>query len=154
MKQYTTDQRFFQMLLKVYVWLLQRAYGLNLVKTGEIKMNYVVKNDNPDVGLTIDIGEVTDAEGEVLSDDSVTVEVTSSNPGVVQVGEPDEDGLRNVHFGTSGQAAVVVNAKGPNGEILATGGDNFTVTPGDPAAVSGISTSFEGLTPIDEPPVE
>lgn len=144
---------FFQMLLKVYVWLLQRAYGLNFHKTGEIDVMYIVKNDNPDVGFSVSVGEVTDAEGEVIDNAELQISVSSSDEEVISITD-NGDGTGQVHFGHSGTASVQVEVKGPNGQVLGSGGDVFTVTTGDPSAISAVGIGFDGLTPVEEPPVE
>ncbi len=36
--------------------------------------------------------------------------------------------------------------------MLGSGSDGFTLTTGDPAAISSITGSFDGLTPVEEAP--
>ena len=151
--QYSADQIFFQWLLRIYVWLLAKAYGLEKLKIGEIKMNYIVKDDNPDVGFAVTVGEVTDAEGQVIPDAQLSFEIASSDESVLAVAVGEDGKSGSVHFGAPGIAAFTVQVKDANGNVLGSGGDNFTVTVGDPAAISGVSTSFDGLTPVEEPPV-
>jgi hypothetical protein len=151
---YSGDQLFFQWLLRIYVWLLAKAYGLEKLTIGEIKMNYIVKDDNPDVGFAVTVGEVTDSEGQVIPDAQLTVEIASSDESVLAVTTNEDGKSGSVHFGAPGVAPITVQVKDANGNVLGSGGDNFTVTTGDPAAISGVSTSFDGLTPVEEPPVE
>lgn len=114
----------------------------------EVIFMYVVKDDNPDVGYGIGIGEVTDSEGNVIENAQLSVEVTSDNEAAVSV-EPAEGGLSgSIHFGAPGQATLTANVKSASGVLLATGAASFTVTTGDPAAVAGVSLSFEGLSEV------
>jgi hypothetical protein len=113
---------------------------------------YIVKDDNKDVGYVVNPGVVTDSEGVVIPDAQVTVEVVSDAPGVVEV-IPGPDGKTGtVHFGAPGVASL--NALVKLGEvILGSFGAQFTVTVGDPAAISGGTISFEGLTEAPVPPI-
>lgn len=113
-------------------------------------MRYIIKNDTPDFDFSIDVGTVTDAEGEVLPDESISLEIESSDPDVLEVTVNEDGKSGRVHVGHSGVAAFTVSAKGPNGDVLASGADDFTVTPGDPKAVSEIKTNFAGLEPEGE----
>lgn len=152
---YTAEQILFQWLLKVYVWMLIKAYGpiCNQSRIGEIRMNYKVKNDNPNVSMTLEIGEVRDAEGEVVDAPALEVNINTTDPGVLGF-NPSADGRGGeVSFGTSGVASLQYEVK-HNGVVLGSGGDTFTVTTGDPASVSSINASFEGLTPEEEPAPE
>ena len=115
--------------------------------------NYVIKNDNPDFGYSVDVGEVRDAEGEVLPDEAVVVEVASSDADVLAL-SPDSDSSGSIHVGHSGIAQFSVQVKDLEGNILGSHGDSFTVTVGEPASVSDISTSFEGLSPVEDGPAE
>lgn len=110
--------------------------------------DYIVKDDQPDVPYSVTLGEVTDAEGNVIADpQGLSVEVVSSDPSVVEL-TPADDKRGSAHFGNPGQATVTANVKNEAGDILATGSANFTVTTGDPAAISGVEVGFEGLTPV------
>lgn len=122
---------------------------------GGIKIMYIVKDTNPDVGYQLVLGDVTDAEGNVIPDAKVSVEVTSDNPAVVEVTPNAADGNKtgNVHFGGPGVATVTALVKAEDGTILASGAAPFTVTVGDPAAISGMTLKFEGLTEAPEPPI-
>lgn len=152
MANYTGEQIFFQEILKIFVWLVKKAYGLNLVQ-GEVKLmaNYVVKDDNPDVGFSLSVGEVTDAEGQVITDAQLTKEVSSTDDSVLAFTDAGAgDGSGSVKFGAPGQASLQYSVKDATGKILGSGSDGFTVTTGDPAAVTGIVGTFEGLTPVEE----
>jgi len=115
-------------------------------------VNYIVKDDNPDVGFSVTVGGVTDAEGQPIPDAQVTVEVSSTDASVLAVTSNEDGKSGTVHFGDPGQASINVSAKSADGTVLATGSDGFTVTVGDPAAIASISTSFDGLTPVEPPP--
>lgn len=107
---------------------------------------YIVKDDNPDVNYSISLGEVKDAEGNVISDAQVSVEVESDNPAAVAVA-PAEDGRSgSLSFGSPGQATITANVKDGSGNLLGAGAASFTVTTGDPASISGVSLQIEGLT--------
>jgi hypothetical protein len=153
---YTAEQLFFQWLLRIYVWLLCKAYGLDRLKTGEIKMNYIVKDDNPDVLLTVELGDVLDGEGKVIPNAAINVEAGSTDENVVSATPITDDATKrswNIHFGAPGQASVNVQASSvADGLLLSTGSDGFTVTTGDPKSISSIKTTFAGLTPVDETP--
>jgi hypothetical protein len=148
---YSGDQLFFQWLLRIYVWLLAKAYGLEKLNQGEIKMNYIVKDDNPDVGFAVTVGDVTDSEGQVIPDAQLSFEIASSDESVLAVTVNEDGKSGSVHFGAPGVAAISVQVKDASRHVLGSGGDNFTVTTGDPAAISSVTTSFEGLTPVEPP---
>lgn len=108
---------------------------------------FIVKNDQADVPFSINAPTVTDAEGEPVAAGDLDYVIESSDPEVVSL-QINEDGVSGVaHFGHSGQAAINVNvfAKA-TGALLGAFGAQFTVTVGDPAAISGGTILFEGLT--------
>lgn len=107
---------------------------------------YIVKDDNPDVGYSVSVGEVKDAEGNTIPDAQVKVEVSSDNPSVVAVAVGADGKSGRVSFGSPGQANVTVNVTNANGDLLGSGAASFTVTTGDPASIAGVSVAFEGLT--------
>ena len=114
---------------------------------------FVVKNNQPDVPYTIAPGQVTDAEGELIDDAKLSYEVSSTDDAVVSI-TPGADSLSGtVHFGKSGVASVNVTAKS-GADLLASFGAQFTVTKGDPAAITAGTISFGGLTEAEEPPVD
>lgn len=152
---YTEEQKFFQFLLKVYAWLLSRAYCLDKIHKGEITimLNYVVKDDNPSVGFSLKIDGVTDAEGNPIADpQGLTTEITSTDTTVLGFTAGEDDKTGTVHFGAPGAASLQYSVKDVNGNVLGSGSDGFTVTTGDPAAITGIEATFEGLTPAETAP--
>jgi hypothetical protein len=56
-----------------------------------------------------------------------------------------------VSFGSPGVASVTATVTNVKGDILGSGAADFTVTTGDPAAVSDVKLAFGGLT--EEPTV-
>jgi hypothetical protein len=116
-------------------------------KKGEIRMNYIVKDDNPDVGFSVSGGEVTDAEGQPIP---TTLEITSTNPDVISMALNPDGKSGTVHFGAPGLGNFNVVEKDAAGNIVASNSDGFTVTTGDPASITPIVTSFDGLTPVDD----
>jgi hypothetical protein len=113
----------------------------------EVKFVFKVSNDHQDEPYSIAIGGVTDAEGETLPDTSgLTVEVTSSDDAVVSANFDPSTNSGVAHFGTSGVASLNASVKNTKGDILGSGAADFTVTQGDPAAVSDVKISFGGLT--------
>jgi hypothetical protein len=144
-----TDQKaFFQWLLKIYVWLLAKAYDLENLQ-GEIKImaNYIVKDDNPDVGVKVTVGGVTDSEGQPIDNAQLTIKISSSDDSVLGVTD-NGDGSGSVHFGAPGQASTQYEVSDANGKVLGSGSDGFTVTTGDPAAITGVTAQFDTLTPV------
>src|SRR4051812_20035179 len=100
------SQTFFRWLLRIYVWLLEQAYGLdssNLVEV-KVKMKYNVKDDNPSVGFEVDVTDVKDAEGQEITDSQLTIDVTSSDEAIVSVS--NTNGKGSVSFGNPGTASV------------------------------------------------
>jgi len=118
---------------------------------------FKVANDHQDEPYSISIGGVTDAEGEPLPNTKgLTVEVTSSDDAVVSAGFDASTNSGVAHFGKSGVASLNASVKNAKGDILGSGAADFTVTTGDPAAVSDVKISFSGISeeaPV-EPPVE
>jgi hypothetical protein len=57
-----------------------------------------------------------------------------------------------VHFGQSGVASLTASVTNAKGDILGSGAADFTVTTGDPAAVSDVKIAFSGIT--EEAPAE
>lgn len=122
----------------------------------EVTFVFKVANDHQDEPYSISIGGVTDAEGETLPDTKgLTVEVTSSDEAVVAAGFDPSTNSGVAHFGTSGVASLNAVVKNAKGDILGSGAADFTVTTGDPAAVSDVKIAFSGITEEvpEEPPV-
>ena len=110
---------------------------------------YIVKDNNPDVLYLINPGQVTDAEGNVIEGATLTFSPVSSDPNVVALTPDPENPLRGIaHFGAPGTANINVTAALADGTIVGSFGSQFTVTVGDPAAMSGGSIAFEGLTEV------
>lgn len=113
--------------------------------------NFVLKDDNPDVPFKLVLGEVKDAEGNVIANPVVDTTAVSSDGAVVEVTFDPATLDGNVHFGAPGSAALTYEVKDPNtGKLLACGGDIFTLTTGDPDSVSSVTAEFEGITPQPE----
>jgi hypothetical protein len=122
----------------------------------EVKFVFKVANDHQDEPYSISIGGVTDAEGETLPDTKgLTVEVTSSDEAVVAANFDPSTNSGVAHFGTSGVASLNAIVKNAKGDILGSGAADFTVTTGDPAAVSDVKIAFSGISEEapEEPPV-
>lgn len=112
------------------------------------KIMYIVKDDNEDVGYSVVIDGVTDAEGNTVDPSSVMVEVVSDNEAAVSVTPSESDRTGTIHFGAPGLANLNASVSDSNGNLLGSFGAQFTVTTGDPAAITGGSLSFEGLTEV------
>lgn len=115
------------------------------LKSLEVKFMFVVKDDHVPVNFSLVLGDVTDAEGNAIPDAQLNVTVESDNPAAVAVEFDAAARTGSVSFGSPGQANVVANVK--TGDVLlGTGAAAFTVTVGDPAAITGVSLNFEGIT--------
>lgn len=112
---------------------------------GDLKIMYIVKDDNPPVGYTLTVGDVTDAEGNAIPDAQLSVEVVSDNPASVAVTSDADAKTGSISFGSPGDAAITASVKSGD-KVLGVVGAQFHVTTGDPAAISGGSIAFEGLT--------
>ena len=111
----------------------------------EVKFMFVVKDDNADVNFAVVLGDVTDAEGNPIADAAVTVAVLSTDESVVSVTFDATAKTGSVHFGNPGTATVTATVS--SGEtLLGSGAADFTVTTGDPAAISSVALNFDGLT--------
>lgn len=113
---------------------------------------YIVKDDNPDVGFVLNLGTVTDSEGHEVPSDSLMVTVESDNPDAVDVTMGDDDRSGSISFGAPGLANLNVSVETASGKLVGSFGAQFTVTVGDPSAISGGSISFDGLTEAPEAP--
>jgi hypothetical protein len=65
--------------------------GKSLFHLKGVSLMYKVKADNPDVGYSVQVGEVTDSEGNPVPDAQVSVDVASDNSAAVEV-LPSGDG--------------------------------------------------------------
>ena len=114
---------------------------------GRIKILFKVADDHQDEPFSIEVGGVTDAEGQPIPDASgLTVAVASSDDSVVGVSFDEASNSGSVHFGAPGVASVTATVSNAKGDILGSGAADFTVTTGDPAAVSDVKFAFAGLT--------
>jgi hypothetical protein len=114
-------------------------------KQVEVRFMFVVKDDHEAVNFFINLGDVTDAEGNVVTDANLEVAVESSDSGVLSVDFNAFDRKGVVSFGSPGVASLT--AKVTSGDkLLGSGAADFTVTVGDPAAISNVALSFDGLT--------
>jgi hypothetical protein len=117
----------------------------------EVRFMFVVKDDNAPVNFSLALGDVTDAEGNVVKDANLDVTVESSDTSVVSVDFNAFDRKGVVSFGSPGVASLT--AKVTSGDkLLGSGAADFTVTVGDPAAITSVGLNFEGLT--EAPPAE
>lgn len=108
---------------------------------------FKVADDRQSESFSIAIGGVTDAEGQPIADTSgLDVAVESSDENVVSVSFDAASKSGSVSFGSPGVASVTATVTNKNGDILGSGAADFTVTTGDPAAVSDVKLEFTGLT--------
>ena len=113
----------------------------------EVKFMFVVKDDETDKNFSVVTGDVTDAEGNVIPEASVDLEVASTDDAVVGVTFDPSTKSGSVHFGNPGTATITAKASS-GGKLLGSGAADFTVTVGDPAAISNVGLSFDGLTEV------
>ena len=107
----------------------------------------IVKDDHPDVEYVAGF-QVTDSEGIVVPDTEYTVAVVSDNPASVEVTPDPTDQLKgNAHFGVPGNAGVVCTVSKLDGTVFGSFGEQFTVTAGDPATITGGTITFGDLVP-------
>lgn len=127
--------------------LRRQKHRPTAAKPLEVTFVFKVANDHQDEPFSISISGVTDAEGEPIPDASgLTVEVTSSDDTVVGVSFDSTANSGVASFGRSGVASLNASVKNAKGDILGSGAADFTVTTGDPAAISDVKISFGGLT--------
>ena len=109
---------------------------------------FVLQNDHADVPFTISAVSATDAEGETIP---LVESLASSDEGVVSILYAEGSDANNpragqVHIGHSGLASLEYTAKDPAGNIVKSGGAQFTITTGAIANVSGGDLALEGIT--------
>lgn len=114
-------------------------------KSLEVFMSFVVKDDHPAVNFSVVLGDVTDAEGNKIPDASLDVNVESSDANVVAVTFDAAAKTGSVSFGNPGNATVTANVSS-GGTLLGSGVAGFVVTVGDPAAISSVALSFDGIS--------
>lgn len=145
---------FEQLTVKLLKWLLKQFEEGEDKTTFKGEFMYIVKADNPEVGFTVAF-DTTDSEGNQVPEDSLTVEVVSDNSDAVDVSYDADSESGTVTFGSPGMANINAMVKTSDGTLLGSFGAQFTVTVGDPAAISGGTISFDGLQEAAEPaPVE
>ena len=113
----------------------------------EVKFMFVVKDDETDKNFSVATGDVTDAEGNVIAEAAVELAVASTDETVVGVTFDPSTKSGSVHFGNPGTATITATASS-GGKLLGSGAADFTVTVGDPAAISNVGLSFDGLTEV------
>lgn len=119
----------------------------NRLTLGEKKIMIIVKDDNPDVGFSVSF-LVTDSEGNEVPATDLSVSVESDDLSVLEV-TPAADGLSgSVHFGNPGNATCLVSVKKLDGTLIGSFSEEFTVTTGDPSAISGGTITFDGLSSV------
>lgn len=111
----------------------------------EVTFMFIVKDDHAPVPFALNLGTVTDAEGNAVPDAKLDVTVESSNADAVAVEFDADAKTGTVSFGSPGEAEVRANVSS-NGTLLGTGAASFTVTVGDPAAISSVDLAFDGIT--------
>lgn len=111
----------------------------------KVTMSFIVKDDHAPVNFTLALGDVTDAEGNVIPDAKLDVTVESDNAAAVAVEFDAAAKTGSVSFGAPGQANITANVKS-GATLLGTGAASFTVTVGDPAAITGVTLAFDGIT--------
>lgn len=113
----------------------------------EVRILFKVADDHQAESFSISIGGVTDAEGQPIADQSgLSVKVESSDENVVSVEFDEAAKSGSVSFGAPGVASLTATVTNSKGDILGSGAADFTVTTGDPAAVSDVKLAFDGLT--------
>jgi hypothetical protein len=112
---------------------------------------FIVKDTQADVRFAAGGFVVKDSEGQTVTDPVVlgtlVVEVVSDNPDAVAI-TPDaaDPKVGSAHFGNPGLANINATVKLADGTMVGSFGAQFTVTVGDPAAISGGAIAFDGLT--------
>jgi hypothetical protein len=113
----------------------------------EVRFVFKVADDHQSESFSIAIGGVTDAEGQPIADTSgLDVKVESSDENVVSVSFDPDSKSGSVSFGSPGVASVTATVTNKKGDILGSGAADFTVTTGDPAAISDVKLEFSGIT--------
>lgn len=114
-------------------------------KQVEVKIMFIVKDDQAPVNFSVALGDVTDAEGNTIPDAQVDLEVLSSDDSVLSLSFDSAARSGVVSFGNPGVASLTAKVSS-GGNILGSGAADFTVTVGDPAAISSVALNFDGLT--------
>lgn len=113
----------------------------------EVRFMFIVKDDHEPVNFSLVLGDVTDAEGNSIPDAKVDVEVLSSDESVLALSFDAATKSGTVSFGNPGVASLTASVSS-GGKLLGSGAADFTVTVGDPAAISSVALNFDGLTEV------
>lgn len=114
-------------------------------KPMEVRFMFIVKDDQAPVNFSLVLGDVTDAEGNAIPDAQVDLEVLSSDDSVLSLSFDSAARTGVVSFGNPGVASLTAKVSS-GGNLLGSGAADFTVTVGDPAAISSVALNFDGLT--------
>lgn len=117
------------------------------------RLMFIVKDTQAPVEYTITPPTVVDAMGVTVPGAHLVYKVASDSPAVVIAPDPADPLKGTVSFadpnkdGTNALASVTVGVFLQDGTTqVGSFGAQFTVTPGDPAAIQGGSIAFAGLT--------
>lgn len=135
------------------VWIRARFGGIEVrYRLGDdVKIMYTVSNDHPDEPFSVaPVTGAKDKEGEdIPAEGFTTTDPVSDNEASVSViDDPDVEGGKKLHFGSSGSAHVAVETF-YRGLLVKRSEGSFTVTTGeiDPNTVQGGDLVIPGLTP-------
>lgn len=108
---------------------------------------FTLPNNFPDVPFTVSSVTAVDEEGEAVA---LTESLTSSDEGVLSFVYGEGSSASNpraasLHIGHSGLASVEYTAKDPKGNLVKSGGGQFTITTGDVAVTTGGDLVFEWI---------
>jgi len=110
---------------------------------------YIVTDDQQPVGFSISGVTATDAHGHPVDSAKLKYVFSSSDETIATVSQDDADPTKGTLTFAGEEGLVTVNVTvedSKDGDILGSLAANFTVTAGDPAAISGGSITFDGLT--------
>ena len=107
---------------------------------------------NPTLKASLIQFESAKTQLDAVAKQCMLIKVTDSDSSVVAGNFDPSTNSGVAHFGKSGVASLNAVVKNAKGDILGSGAADFTVTTGDPAAVSDVKIAFSGLS--EEPPVE
>jgi hypothetical protein len=125
---------------------------------GEIKVMFVEQSSHDPVPFSVTISGIKDADGNELPREEVKVEVSTSDSAVLTADYDESTDKGEIQFGTAGESLFTINvtdADDPS-DLLATYQMGFKlISSGDPASVTSVSVTFEGITevPAEPPPV-
>lgn len=142
------ENQFFVKLLKLYVRLIELAYGINLDQLqGDIEIMIQVKADAPDARFSARLGRLEDSEGNTVPMEGFAWgDPESDAEDAVSFSDVENSGLTvngTVHFGKSledGQPALAhlkIPLLKPDGDVLLYKTLSVTVFSGDPVNAVG-----------------